>query len=493
MQRLTSAPRNLRHRLLATAIAVVAVLALNVRGNGPASAIQTGDVTAAVAAKNRATIDTGASLPAGIIQTDQAVMLKSGQTLDGNGQTTLRNTFRGDRFGENCTLHGHGSGAGYSDTVTVLTPPTRVQLADSAAAAYYHPGGLAYFFRYDGYIPQKYGDGLGQLALRRTIQAKSDTTLTLSAAVDRRVDRAKWFTAAAPIAADVKVGQTAVSVATAEQAKQFAPGDHVLITEGPSVANEQRDEWHRVVAVNSQSIQLQWPARRAYRAAAIAKMQPPTGVTVKNITLDVPVNTATSTAFFKYAVGWRLENVTINGNLALGGCANCILVNCTISEVGLNSCHGITLINCTIGRLALEESCFDIVASGCTFGPAPVPLQCSVFCEKLAFHSCKVTGGSNMPVSIGGPDMLFDDFVIEATPRPLNAYFSGDRLRVSRLKSDCAVVIYGGSGIVAQGVSAPTTYLGWTDGSRSSGEVTDIANPQIKQGAWRPLRAAAKR
>jgi hypothetical protein len=141
----------------------------------------------------------------------------------------------------------------------------------------------------------------------------------------------------------------------------------------------------------------------------------------------------------------------------------------------------------------MEESCFDIVASGCTFGPAAVPLQCSVFCEKLAFRSCKVTGGSNMPVSIGGPDMLVDDFIIEATTRPLNAYFTGDRLPVSRLKSDCPVVISGGSGIVAQGVTAPTTYLGWTDGSRSSGEVIDIANPEIKQGAWRTLRGAAKR
>lgn len=301
------------------------------------------------------------------------------------------------------------------------------------------------------------------------------------------------LTTAAPIVADVRVGQTSVSVSTVEQAKQFAPGDHVLITEGPSVANEQGNEWHRVAAVNLQSIQLVSQTRRAYRSAAIAKMQPSAGVTLRNLTLDVPVNSATSTAFLKYAVGWRLENVTVNGVLGLAGCANCILVNCTISEVGLNSCHGITLINCTIGRLALEEACFDVVASGCTFGPSPVPLQCSVGCEKLAFRSCKVTGGSNMPVSIGGPDMLFDDFVIEATPRPLNAYFSGDRLRVSRLKSDCSVVIYGGNGIVVHGVTAPTSYLGWTDGSKSAGNASDVANPMIKQGAWRVVRSPTGR
>ena len=46
------------------------------------------------------------------------------------------------------------------------------------------------------------------------------------------------------------------------------------------------------------------------------------------------MNSATSTAFLKYGVEWRLENVTVNGVLGLAGCANCILVNSTISEVG---------------------------------------------------------------------------------------------------------------------------------------------------------------
>jgi hypothetical protein len=94
-----------------------------------------------------------------------------------------------------------------------------------------------------------------------------------------------------------------------------------------------------------------------------------------------------------------------------------------------------------------------------------------------------------MPVSIGGPDMTFDDFAIEGTTRGLYAYFSGDRLRVRGLRCDanCEPVIYGGSGIVVQGVAARQVNLGWEfDGSQSQGVALDCTNAVKRQGQWRP-------
>lgn len=443
-------------------------------------AIQTGQVSSEVATTNRQAIESGTQMPAvGLIQLDQALTVKSDMSLIDGG--ILVNAYKSDQYPLNCSAQCYGTGIGYADSITRISS-TRWRVDDPAVLVNYRVGSIAHFFRYDGYF-----DNIGQLCARRTIVGITDNVLTLSAGIDARCNRAKWYWNAAPIVQDVRIGQIAVSVPSTQHAALFSRGDYVMISAGADVANSDHCEFHRVVGIQSLSIQLESTTLRAYRTPVIAKYGVIRDVTIRNVTIQQPVNTGATGAFFKYMSNARFENVTFYGGLALGSCSNITLSNCrVIGEFGMNACSDIAIVNCTVDRLAMEECCFAIEASGCTFGPHEVPLQCSVGCERLTFRACKVTGGSTMPVAIGGPDMTFDDFTIEGTTRSLYAYFSGDRLRVRRLRCDpnCEPVIYGGSGIVAESVQARQTNLGWIDGSTSSGNAIGCQNPLNRQGNW---------
>jgi hypothetical protein len=386
-----------------------------------------------------------------------------------------------------------GGGIGYVDKISMMSA-TKWRLADPAAAANYRPGGVVHAFLYDGYQV-----AIGQLCSRRIIQNVAGDVLTFTSGIDPRCNAVKSYPTAAPIIQDVRSGQTSVSVPNATMAQAFTPGDYVFLTSGPELANEAKGEYARVVGVQNVSVQLALPIQRAYRSAIIAKMQPVKDVTLRNLTLDVPVNPASNTFWVKFVTNLTLDNVTVNGHLGLGDCSNVTLRNCTITgNLGVGaSCHACSFVNCRMGRLALEEGNFDIECAGCTFGPSPVPLQATVGCERLTFRACKITGASNMPVAVEGADITFYDLDIAQSTRPLNAYFSGNRLRLSRVRADCAVVVSGGSGMALSGIQAVKVWPGWLAANPCGGTMLDCgplatddeyrqAGPQFARGVWRP-------
>ncbi len=436
------------------------------------SAIQVGDVPEPVALANRESIEaqSAVALP-GAIVLDRALSVKSGMTVEGG---SIKNGYYSATFPENCSAQCYGKNIGYVDHVTRVSA-TKWKLVDPAALVNYKVGAVVHASKYDGY----FDPNVGQLCSRRIIQGIAGDVLTLSAGIDSRCDSLKWYAVAAPIP-DVKIGQTSVSVPTVAQAQQFAPGDYVLISAGADVANSDHMETHRVIAITNVSVQLESPTLRAYRNPVIAKYNPIHGVTLRNMVIEQPIDAGSNALWLKYCTNLRMENVTVNGHMGLGGCSGVTLVNCTITgDLGINSCHGVVLVGCRVARLALEESAFDVLCAGSTFGPHGTPLQSSVGCERLTFRACRVTGGW---VSLGAVDTVVDDLQIDATTAM--AMITGDRLRVRGLRSEPAVIL-AGQNCVVQNVQSPSTCLGWVDGSVSSGVVVDCQNVNQVQGAWR--------
>lgn len=436
--------------------------------------IQPGPVDAATATQNRQAIESGVALPAnGVVLLDQALTIKTGMTLNGG---SFKNQYYSATFPLNCSAMCYAKEIGYADTYTAFGTSKTITLADPTQAANYPINGPLHLFRYDGYQQP-----LGQLNTRRTLVAKNGGVLTLSAPVDGRCNRSKWYSIASPIIQDVRAGQLSVSLPSEGHAALFKSGDYVMVTAGADLANADHCEFHRVIGINFVSVQLESPTKRYYRNPVLAKYEPIRDVTIKNMTIEQPIHSGANVLFAKYATNWKIENVTFNGHLAFGGSSNITLVNCTINgDFGINSCHNINLVNCRVSRLALEEGCFDVYASGCTFGGNPNPLVSSVGCERLSFRSCKVDGGW---VCLVGDDLTVDDFQIVNSNS--TAMMVGNRSSIRRLYTS-AGVIFTGQGVVAQNVYGPVTYLGWTDGSNSIGVALDCANVNIKQGVWRP-------
>jgi hypothetical protein len=440
-----------------------------------------GEVAPVQAALNRETIEamTGAvTLPNGMIQLDRAVKLKGRVSL--SGPATLKNSFAGlDQ-----TMHLEGSGIGYFDPLKVVNDNT-VDVGDINVATNYSIGSPAFFFILDGFVKPT-----GQLCGRRTVTAKAGSYLTLDGPVDKRVTAGKRF-ANAVIIPDPKQGQSGIQLSSPADAARFAPGDYVLLTEGATVANEGRDEWHRVVSVQDSAVQLETAVQRGYTQAVLAKAQPIVDCSFKDLTIDVPPDPVNQdSGFFKYCYNLRFEKITVKGRFDFGNCAHLTFVNCKFDDVALNSSHNVTFVNCSFASLYLEECCFDVLATGCTFGPGlppphPIgsPLFSRVGCERMTFRVSTVYKASLMPVSIQGNDVVFDDLTISESAANQVAYFDGDRKQVLRVRSDCPIALKG-KATLAQSIIAPATYLGWTDDTKSQGVAIGCMSTSIKQGDW---------
>ena len=140
----------------------------------------------------------------------------------------------------------------------------------------------------------------------------------------------------------------------------------------------------------------------------------------------------------------------MKGHFDFANCAHLTFVNCKFDDVGLNSSHNVTFVNCSFASLYLEECCFDVLTTGCTFGPGlppphPIgsPLFSRVGCERMTFRVSTVNKASLMPVSIQGNDVVFDDLTISESAANQVAYFDGDRKQVLRVRSDCPVALKG--------------------------------------------------
>ena len=409
---------------------------------------------------------TGAvNLPTAMIQLDRMLKLKSGMSL--SGAAVLKNAFTNSER----TMLALGSGVGYFDPLKVVNDNT-VDVGDINIAMDYAIGSPAYFFILDGFFEPP-----GQLCVRRTVTAKAGSYLTLDGPVDKRRDGRQAIRKCGGYSGRSEAGASGNPIGDTRRRCAIAPGDYVLLTEGATVANEGRDEWHRVVSVQNSSVQLESAVQRGYSQAVLAKAQPIVDCTFNDLTIDSPPDAANKeSGFFKYCYNMRFENVTTKGGFALTNCAHMTFVNCKFDDVAINSSHSVKFVNCSFASLYLEECCFDILTTGCAFGPGlppphPVgsPLRSVVGCERMTFLVSTIKKPLDLPVSVGGNDVVFDDLSITQTTPGQIAFFQGDRLRVSRVRSDCPVSIKGGKAILAESIAAPSTFLGWNDGTKSEG------------------------
>ncbi len=424
-----------------------------------------GTVNQAQAAINRAAIQAAQTIDlGGVVQIDDALVFKSNQTIS-NG--TLQQP-----FATNGTVDSRGTGIGYFDTITV-NGPFQVTLADQTAVANYPLNGPAYFFHLNGFE-----DSVGQqLNTLRQVVAKGGATLSVGNGppLDPRITAAKFFTRASPVGV-VGQGQTVIY----QNSGSLQAGDWVLLTDGPSVANEGRDEWHRIVAVTGRRIQLAWPTQRAYRTAVLAAAQPITGLTIKNVTFSQPTNWPYDTLFLKYCTSCLFDTVTIHGQSDFVGCAYLTFVNCTFDNIGMNSCHNCTFINCTFRDVWQEECCFNNVFEGCTFA---TNFSGNFAIERMTIRGGKLLAGSGNFLGLDTPNSLIENFTSDA-----GIFLSGDNWTVRNFTSTADFTAVAGNGFTLQAVKALTTTLG-RSGQQSSGTTIDCWNITQAAGTWTQINS----
>lgn len=221
--------------------------------------------------------------------------------------------------------------------------------------------------------------------------ARNGGTLSLDGLVDPRCNVLKWFADASPIQ-DVQEGQSAVTVTRGV----FPVASSVLVTAGPQVANESLGELRTVIAAAGNVVTLDRPLRRSYRDAALARVQPVENVTLRDLTIELPVNAASECLQATLCRNWRLERCTIR-KTALGNCAGWQLIDCDIGHLYVAaSSHDITVSGCRVGQLTLEEGTHDVTVDWCRIGPCPQNANCvsvRAQSERLTLRNSVLLGG----------------------------------------------------------------------------------------------------
>lgn len=324
----------------------------------PSADIVTGQVDQSRAAANRVIIEgySGAKLlPAGEIWVDRAPKPQSGVTLVGNG-TTIKQQFTGGNYPLNSTLAAPNDSIGHVSPITHAGP--QLIVVDQAVAAKCPPGTVVYTFVNEGY---KTG---GQKQQRRLVLGRQGVQLKLDAAIYPEANAIKWLGSASPIN-NVQEGMSAIVVTR----NVGIEPTWVFVTGGPYLANEATGEIRRVVNKQGNIITLDRPLRRSYTQAAVAYIQPTTDVTLKNLTLDLPLHPQAECLYASFAVNWRVEGCRIP-KVALGNCANVTFKDCDLGWLYVAaSSHDILADTCKIVSTTFEEGCFDSQLYGCQLGP----------------------------------------------------------------------------------------------------------------------------
>jgi hypothetical protein len=433
------------------------------------------------------TADRVIQLPPGEIVLDRAIVFRpdsGGVTLAGAGpgRTVLVNRYTPNPYVENQTLSGLGTGLGYSDRYTLTADRTGLALAPGVDILPYKPGAVVYLWRWDGYARP---DRLGQCTQRRRVDRidLAMRTVTLDAPADPRCDAAKWLDAA-PIR-DCREGDAAVALEAAADAAGFTPGADVLVTDGPSLANEACGEFRRVAAVDAAAgrVTLDRPLRRGYTQAALVRPRLVRGVTVRDLTLAHPVHPQAEPASLKLCADWRLERVRAAGMLDLTGCHDWLIRDCDTGGMRFNTCHDVAVTGGRHASLYGEEGCWDLDFDGLRVGPSPVNGLYFVFgCERLTVRNCRFEGATKMPLGLDGRESVVANVTVAGTrPPQSNCYLSGDGLRVTGLRSDVPVVFRSGAGQSITQVHAPVISLGWIDGPPSGGVAVGLVTKTIER------------
>jgi hypothetical protein len=363
----------------------------------------------------------------------------------------------------------------------------------SGGPANYPAGRVVYLWRWDGWA---YPDGLGTGATRYTVvDCDLEGVFTLDAPPPTDpafAGSVKWLDGR--VVGDCAEGDSAVRC---REAGYFAVGNDVLVTDGPSIANEAAGEFRRVVAIERDLITLDRPLRRAFRNAALAKVAPVAGPALANLTLDVPTNGQAECGLFKFCRGVRLDRVEVRGALSLASCWDVVLSDCTVGGLALNNCHDVAVHGGRYGSVWGEEGCHDILLDGALVACDPLAGEAQNGigqgseggCERWTLRGVRLEGFPNSPFGLGGRENAALDVTV-ANSRPVaqpgNVYVNGDDTRVDGLRSDRPVVFLNGRRMTAAHVRAPWVSLGWVNGMTSAGIALDCGpSPTVQpESTW---------
>lgn len=421
-----------------------------------------GDCTQAQAVQNRLSLESPAPLvpPNVTIKLDRAFQPVSGTTIDGNG-STIQNSFDPTTR----TIQARGTGLGYFSSGKVVGP-NAFMLADPNEAVYFKSGQPVYLWRLDGF---QNPDGVGGLRTLHGIKSVVGATINLvpgGAPLDPRINSAKWFSNAVYVG-DVKAGLQQFVLPTSI----YKTGDWVQITEGPSLANEGRSEWHRVVSTPIATFQLlrnappmfskvtaatsginiEEPVQRNYSAAVLAQATPVTSVTLKNLTVELPADKTSWSTQINYGHSWRLDNCVIKGTWSQVASQFVTMTNCTIDNLSLNSCAHFQFINCQFGTVWLEEGTFDVTFSGCVFQKT---FSGNTGIERINLRACRLLAGPGNFIGLQAPGSTYDALTLDAT-----AYIGGDGVTIRNCRG--SIVLGQGGGLVVDSPNAKVNGGKW--------------------------------
>jgi hypothetical protein len=369
-------------------------------------------------------------LPPGKLVFDQMPLLKSGTTLIGNG-TSLTTQYTGGGFPLNCTLGGRGAGQGH---VHPVEHRGRSQVW-CASAVDCPPGTLVYLWVGTNSTPSPVRE-------RRTVTHRDGNLLTLDSAIDRRCNVLKWFTDAAPIADAVEGADKVVT-----SRGQWQAGQSVLVTSGPQIANEATGELRTVIAVAGASVTVDRPLRRSYSLAALAHVQLVENVTLRDLTIDLPVNKQSESLYASLCSNWRIDRCRI-AKVAIGNCAGLRFSDCDLGGVQTAaSSHDLSFDRCRIQSIAFEEGCHDCTIDGCRIGPVSANMNCVSLraqTERITIRDSSLLGGGwpSSQILMDGPgrECVFEELRMSGkTP----CWLKGDRMRLSGVLSDGDISVTG--------------------------------------------------
>lgn len=436
-----------------------------------------------------------ATLPAGLVAVDRAIRLPSGCTLAGAGPATiLRNTQTGAPFGDNCSLvvhpQVHGDvGIGYADGFT-RGKNTRITFADAAVANRYNVGGWLFTFAWNGYTTP----GGSQTWVHR-IESKTGNTLALNVEPQPGANAAVYTRSAVRVSGALE-GSSKLKVG-AGSLEGFAPGKLLYVTAGPVKGNECCGEVRRLMVVAPDGLTLDRPLRSTYPyALALAVLLSPVeGVTVRDLTLGLPVNASVPPFYAKYAMGLTLQRVVSDGNLDFGQCTGLLVSDCTAAaSIKLNGCRDSLVTGSRCKDVYLEEMNSDcafanvLVSGSQTAGINAVAGSPS---ERITLRDCVVEAARDMPIHLIGRECVVDNCVVRNSNNPVpwvNVYLGGDGTRVNNLRSDLPIVFRSGRGLSLSRVLTPC-YLGWRDPGDQPTGVT-VACPAVDTNYLTPATLA---
>jgi hypothetical protein len=471
---------------------------------GPLPAVVVGPVSPPVAKTNRQAIEQGLLggqtlfLPAGAISLDQAVSLTadhSGCTLAGAGpQTVLVSAGQGPRFPLNGTfaILGMMDTVGYSDAAT-FSPGAFQPVGDLSN---YQTGRVVYAWQFNG--PWLAG-GSGRTRLVVTTVTSETGLVGFQGPQPPDTSRSVKWLRASPIQ-DVKAGDLRVTLENPDDSKLFLPGQWVYVTDGPSLANEARGEFRRVVALSGNVATLDRPVRQSYTAAGLVDARPVENVTLRDLTLAQPP-TGAGPLYFRGCVNLRLERVTLGRpgdpfvRASNAMCGYLTLRDCTDNaSVLLNTSHDVLVTGGRYHGLGGEEQCQDVTvrdvlissAADAVWGTSWQVGCANVTMDNVFFTGCGNIQGHGAIMSDARHSRFLNCRVRDTQPGTpgVGAWclLAGDRTKLENLESDAPVLFSGGKNLTVRNCQAQ----GWELQAGTSGRFLGSTPPpnDKTQGGW---------